>query len=177
MSLDVWCCFLVAVRENIHEKHLISRTLHLPAFPSPAPSLHPLASISMQTQWRTCWISVVYSGPGYSGNLAYSTRAAMSKIWAAWAETSTKPSSWITLLPPTSSTLIMLWVLICFWSLWSINIDTYHSKESLGTRGKNCKRLTCFFFIKAWILFSPQNLERIFTRPQSWWGGGLVMWD
>lgn len=87
--------------------------------PSPAPSLHPLASISMQTRWRTCWISVVYSGPGYSGNRAYSTRAAMSKIWAAWAETSTKPSSWITLLPPTSSTLIMLWVLICFWSLWS----------------------------------------------------------
>lgn len=112
--VDFGYVMLFVVRVNIH--HLICRkcftspTFYIPALPSSTSH----TSISTQTQWLTCWINVVFSGPVYSGNLVYSTRAAMSKIWAAWAEISTKPSSWITLLLPTSSTLIMLWVLICF---------------------------------------------------------------
>lgn len=98
--------------DTILHRHVVSVEISSLACPCTPllPPPPPLCSNSTQTRWQTCWISAEYSGPGYSGNLVCSTRAATWKTWAAWAETSTKPSSWITLLPPTSSTLIMLWV-------------------------------------------------------------------
>lgn len=154
MSFDVWCCFLVAVRVNIHLKRLISRTLHLPASPlscslPPPTRLHqyadPVTDLLDQCgvfRTRLFRESCVFHQGCYVKDLSRLGRDLHKTLIL-----DNSPASYI-FHPNNAVSFDLLLIFVIK------NIDTNIQKKAWVLGGKWQK--VNLFFIKAWILFSPK---------------------
>lgn len=155
MSFDVWCCFLVAVRVNIHLKRLISRTLHLPASPlscslPPPTRLHqyadPVTDLLDQCgvfRTRLFRESCVFHQGCYVKDLSRLGRDLHKTLIL-----DNSPASYI-FHPNNAVSFDLLLIFVIK------NIDTNIQKKAWVLRGGNYKRLTCFS-LKPGSYFPPK---------------------